>query len=1157
VAGNDWWNSYKAALSRKLREKVTESSGKMKRFRFGGGEVLKSLKEVEFPAMLAGRKVTMKCHVVNSSIPLLWSRAGMAKAGVMLDLPNDRAKILGNWVDLDLTGPGHFSLFILPVEWKELETCLLTLPDEKKEKQKVLLKLHRQFGHPRIEVLEALLKKVRADDEDVKEMLKKIYEKCETCKKFSKTPARPVVSLPPASEFNEVLTMDLKEINVGQYKYILHMIDAYTRLSVSIFLTNKRTETIINKFMQHWMAVGYGRPKKVWTDVGGEFNSDAMRQMGEAIGTTMETGAGYSAWMNSLNERNHRVIDRCFAKVMNDNPKMDPMVALGWAVSAKNAFPMFGGYSSFQLVFGKNPNLPNIMTDKLPALSEVTTSASVAEHIQALNAGRKAFTESLCDNKIRQALRHRVRAVEKHFAQGEAVYYRRDGDKAQWRGPARVIGKKGSVHFLEHQGELLRVHACRMISTGDAEEQMGKPETSEAQEKEQSKGENQEQTEKDDGLTIEKNRTEAGVPAAEERAVEEAPNVAPLGEGPAARAADVPEAQQGLAEPGAGPRPGGGPERRVSGTRAASRTRSAPYPKAGDQIQFKDGEQWKEAKVTGRGGKASSRSNYDYFNLKEGESQEHGVHLDKTEWRFDNAGKKPMEEAAESEEEGANYAMIPRKEQGSLECVEAKEKELQAFMDFKVYEEVKDEGQERLSSRWIMTDKSDEQTKKVKARLVCRGYEETVKVQSDSPTGSRETLHMLLSIAASKGWQIQSGDVKNAYLQGEELEREVFMEPPREAKKPNIIWKLKKAVYGMNDAGRRWFFKVEGALVSMGCNQSKLDHCLFNYKDSEGNVAGILLVWVDDIFHAGTKEFDEKVVKKFSSQFMIGRTEAESFSYIGLAIKTCKEGITLDQNKYIADNMEQADLKGGINSRPLDKEEKTLLRRLTGQINWAATQSRPDMAYTIVELSTKFKNPILEDLKKANKAIAKLKAKPLEILYPKISGNIKMVVYSDAGFRNLPDQISSGRGHIIFMAGDDGAAAAIGWNSNKVKRVVGSTIAAEALSLQMALGHSFYLRAILKEILGANGENIPIKAYIDSMNLYEAVFSTKMVEDKKLRCDIAQIQEYVDKEKVELVWTKSEDMLADGLTKRGASTDSLLQVLKTGKLKEEGGEKAE
>ena len=39
--------------------------------------------------------------------------------------------------------------------------------------------------------------------------------------------------------------------------------------------------------------------------------------------------------------------------------------------------------------------------------------------------------------------------------------------------------------------------------------------------------------------------------------------------------------------------------------------------------------------------------------------------------------------------------------------------------------------------------------------------------------------------------------------------REVYMEPPQERKKPNVIWKLNKLVYGMKDAGRKWFFKVE------------------------------------------------------------------------------------------------------------------------------------------------------------------------------------------------------------------------------------------------------------------------------------------------------------------------------------------------------------
>ena len=102
--------------------------------------------------------------------------------------------------------------------------------------------------------------------------------------------------------------------------------------------------------------------------MGGEFNNDVMRPIAEAVGTRVDTGAGYSAWMNGLNERNHSVVDRCFAKIIDDYPKMDPVVALAWAVTAKNSYPMNGGFTSFQLVFGKDPKLPNIMTDKLPAL---------------------------------------------------------------------------------------------------------------------------------------------------------------------------------------------------------------------------------------------------------------------------------------------------------------------------------------------------------------------------------------------------------------------------------------------------------------------------------------------------------------------------------------------------------------------------------------------------------------------------------------------------------------------------------------------------------------------------------------------------------------------------------------------------------------------
>ena len=54
------------------------------------------------------------------------------------------------------------------------------------------------------------------------------------------------------------------------------------------------------------------------------------------------------------------------------------------------------------------------------------------------------------------------------------MYYKREGDKAEWRGPATVIRNKGAVHYSVHQGQLLRVAACRLVSTGEAEEQIGR-----------------------------------------------------------------------------------------------------------------------------------------------------------------------------------------------------------------------------------------------------------------------------------------------------------------------------------------------------------------------------------------------------------------------------------------------------------------------------------------------------------------------------------------------------------------------------------------------------------------------------------------------------------------------------------------------------------
>ena len=107
VAGEGWWNSYYAALSQELKNKVQVHKRDGKKLRFGGGEVLPSILNMKFPGRLAGKDVMFTCHVVKSNFPLLWSKPAISRTGTILDLTCNQAEILGVWVDRNLTAVGH------------------------------------------------------------------------------------------------------------------------------------------------------------------------------------------------------------------------------------------------------------------------------------------------------------------------------------------------------------------------------------------------------------------------------------------------------------------------------------------------------------------------------------------------------------------------------------------------------------------------------------------------------------------------------------------------------------------------------------------------------------------------------------------------------------------------------------------------------------------------------------------------------------------------------------------------------------------------------------------------------------------------------------------------------------------------------------------
>ena len=79
---------------------------------------------------------------------------------------------------------------------------------------------------------------------------------------------------------------------------------------------------------------------------------------------------------------------------------------------------------------------------------------------------------------------------------------------------------------------------------------------------------------------------------------------------------------------------------------------------------------------------------------------------------------------------------------------------------------------------------------------------------SDSPTVDRISYKIFYAIAANENWNIKSINVTSAFLQGEALDRDIFVTPPKEANMPGKLWHMKMAAYGLYDASRRWWVKV-------------------------------------------------------------------------------------------------------------------------------------------------------------------------------------------------------------------------------------------------------------------------------------------------------------------------------------------------------------
>ena len=303
-------------------------------------------------------------------------------------------------------------------------------------------------------------------------------------------------------------------------------------------------------------------------------------------------------------------------------------------------------------------------------------------------------------------------------------------------------------------------------------------------------------------------------------------------------------------------------------------------PLKGQHIRYslRGEDEWFEGKVHSRAGKAKGKYRY-YFNIQDvssGDIRELDFQKDVSNWSL---CEEPLffegSDGKETTKDVVVSASFPVTHVFALDVVSttldaelaiAKKQEYDGWIRQNVFENVADEGQNCISTRWVITTKKVNSKNIIKARLVARGFEEEREVRADSPTCAKESLRLVLAILSCNDWPLFSLDIKTAFLQGNEIDRDLYLRPPSEFAEPGYIWKLRKCVYGLVDASRAWYLRVREALLSLHVRASCFDQALFMYH-SGGVLHGLIVCHVDDFLYSGTLVF-QKVMAPLRKCFL-------------------------------------------------------------------------------------------------------------------------------------------------------------------------------------------------------------------------------------------------------------------------------------------------
>ena len=291
--------------------------------------------------------------------------------------------------------------------------------------------------------------------------IKKYCGECDSChsSKIKREKAQGKIQQFPATKPFQQIAIDivgyLPTTNEGN-RYLLTIIDGFTRFVTAIPLKSISAVAVARAFVNHWIYI-YGPPKYVLSDNGTQFKSNTFRAVAKLLGLKQQFTTVDHPECNGMIERFHRYLkERLKFKALDHG--LDYYAEDDWDIhiasicaSHNIAVHSSTGYAPFELLFGKRPMLPLLITQLNEEDCENIPITDYDEYLKTfihqLNALRRKANK-IDIERIGKAIR-RLNATRKEFSfqKGELVMKyignRMVGTKKklseEWDGPHEII----------------------------------------------------------------------------------------------------------------------------------------------------------------------------------------------------------------------------------------------------------------------------------------------------------------------------------------------------------------------------------------------------------------------------------------------------------------------------------------------------------------------------------------------------------------------------------------------------------------------------------------------------------------------------------------------------------------------------------------------